>query len=168
MCQYACLPGNSQVCIARELGGVDLPAPKTTTSCTLCRFLNSIVLASAVRKAVISSALMRARGAASLSNSCNVPFGVVLCELARDWGCSKEEPECADSDREVDFREDVIDEPSKGFFASVASVTTFNPMPSLLEAGMKSVVWPSLRLSVVRIGWYEEQQALESSSVAVE
>ena len=131
----------------------DLPAPKTTTSCTLCRFLNNIVLASAVRKAVISSALMSARGPPALSSSCSVPFGVVLCELSRDEGCSKEPLDCADSERDVVLREDVIEEAFEGLFAfEVASVTTLNPIPSLLEAGMKSVVWPSLRLSAVRIG----------------
>lgn len=42
MCQYACLP-----------------APKTVRSCTECLFLRSIVDASAVRKAVTSSALIK-------------------------------------------------------------------------------------------------------------
>jgi hypothetical protein len=42
MCQYACLP-----------------APKTVRSCTLWRFLRSMVEARAVRKAVTSSALTR-------------------------------------------------------------------------------------------------------------
>ena len=93
----------------------------------------------------------------------------MLCELARDWGWSRELLDCVDSDKEAVLRDDVTDEVSEVFFAScVASVTTLKPIPSLLEAGMKSVVCPSLRFSAVRMGWYEEQQALESSSVAVE
>ena len=65
MCQKACLP-----------------APKTTTSCTFARFLKSMVLASAVRKAVISSAFMRARGPPERSSSARRPLGVVLSLLA--------------------------------------------------------------------------------------
>jgi hypothetical protein len=47
-------------------------------------------------------------------------------------------------------------------------VTIFTPRPSLLLAGMKSVVCPSLRLSAVRRGWRDEQQPFRSSSVDVE
>lgn len=61
MCQYACFP-----------------APKTTRSWTFVLFLNSIVDASAVRKAVISSALTRARGEPVLSSRVREPFGLVL------------------------------------------------------------------------------------------
>ena len=146
-----------------------LPAPNTITSWTLCRFLNSMVLASAVRKAVISSALTSARGEPSLSSSCNVPFGIVLCELVRDCGGSNELLDWTDSGREGASRDGATDDVLGEFFAlGAANVTTLKPIPSLLEAGMKSVVCPSLRFSAVRTGWYEEQQALESSSVAVE
>lgn len=58
-----------------------MPAPKTVTSCTECRFLMSNVLAKAVRNAVSSSALINAVGAPALSNSVKDPFGVVLSEL---------------------------------------------------------------------------------------
>ena len=39
-----------------------------------------------MRKAVISSALMKARGVPARSSSVRDPFGVVLCELAIDSG----------------------------------------------------------------------------------
>lgn len=77
MCQYACFP-----------------APNTTTSCTFCRFLNNIVLASAVLNAVISSAFNSARGAPLLSNSVKLPFGVVDCALERDGGGVKDLEDC--------------------------------------------------------------------------
>ena len=57
MCQYACLP-----------------APNTVISCTDCRFFSSMVDASAVRKAVTSSALMRPVVLPRLSNSVSEPL----------------------------------------------------------------------------------------------
>jgi hypothetical protein len=60
------------------------------------------VLARAVRKAVISSALRRALGLPLLSKSVRLPFGVVVCELAIDCGGSKvdvDDMDCSDRDR---------------------------------------------------------------------
>lgn len=54
-----------------------MPAPKMTMSWTLVRFLNNIVLARAVRNAVSSSALTRARGVPSRSNNVSEPLGEV-------------------------------------------------------------------------------------------
>ena len=157
MCQYACFP-----------------APKTTTSCTFARFLKSIVLASAVRKAVISSALIRARGEPDLSKRVRLPFGVVLGALEVDGVAEAvvaEEVldlvECSERERlEMEELRDWVE--GVLFWLAVRSVTILTPMPSLEEAGMSNVVWPSLRFSDVRSGWYDEQQPLCSSSVAVE
>ena len=61
MCQYACLP-----------------APKTAMECTFERLQKSAEAASAVRKAVSSSAFMKARGVPRLSSRVREPWGVVL------------------------------------------------------------------------------------------
>jgi hypothetical protein len=55
-----------------------------TTSCTLDRLLKSRVDASAVRKAVISAALMKARGPPCLSSSVKDPLGDVLADAVAD------------------------------------------------------------------------------------
>lgn len=74
-----------------------------------------------------------------------------------------EEEEGCDTDEESRDASDAAPEPldedaatEEVLFLSelgTAWVTILTPSPSLLEAGMKSVVWPSLRLRDVRSGW---------------
>ena len=89
------------------------------------------------------------------------PFGVVDLELlAMDSGGAsvrEAEDDCWSVEEERDRESiEVVDSETESFpFPSdgTANVTIFTPKPSLLLAGIKSVVWPSLRLSAVRIGW---------------
>jgi hypothetical protein len=150
-----------------------------------------MVLASAVRNAVISSAFKSARGAPLLSKSVKLPFGVVDCALDSDCGASCVVVEDVEDlwDMESEESEDAIDALEEEVFdllsSASANVTILTPMPSLLElyqlmisihvhgsyllAGISSVVWPSPRLRDVRSGWYDDEHPLlESSSVAVE
>lgn len=76
-----------------------------------------MVLARAVRKAVISSALIKALGFPDLSNSVRLPFGVVLWALATDcWGSIAVVDELADlSDSERASTEEDTDLVSEAF-----------------------------------------------------
>ena len=67
MCQYACFP-----------------APKTVTSWTFARFLKSIVLARAVRKAVISEEFSMARGFPERSKRVRLVFDADVWVEARE------------------------------------------------------------------------------------
>lgn len=126
MCQYACFP-----------------APKTVTSCTDCRFLMSIVLASAVRKAVNSSALMSAVGAPELSKSVKDPLGVVLSELMiEEGGLTTAELDVdvlltvvltdgrGEEDRDEEFKDSLSRLAALLCFSGAASVTILTPIPS--------------------------------------
>lgn len=174
MCQYACLP-----------------APKTVTSWTDLRFLNSAVDAKAVRNAVSSSALITPRGFPTASKRLREPRGVVSCVLEEAemedagviGGRSSVDLDVAvlaegvEDEIESDDIEIEGDEVSDGrsllagcvvVRQGAASVTILTPKPSLLEAGMNNVVNPSLRLRAVLWGWYVALQPLSSTSVEVE
>jgi hypothetical protein len=151
--------------------------------------LKSSVDASAVRKAVSSAALTKARGLPDGSSSVSVPCGDVLdvallpLDGARDAG---HEPDVWDSgadddpeswvseelevfdggvDSDSDEIEDTVDSSFKIELVSESnSVTTLMPSPSLLEPGMKRVVDPSLRVIDIREGWQFDEQLLPGSS----
>lgn len=96
-----------------------------------------MVLASAVRKAVISSAFNNARGAPLLSKSVKLPFGVVDCALDSDFGVSCVVFEDMEDlwDMGGEEMEEVTDALSDDLdlFSSVpANVTILMPIPSLL------------------------------------
>ena len=124
------------------------PDPKTVTSCTECLFLNNIVLARAVRKAVISAVFNSARGFPERSKRVRLPFAVVgfaweetaVVELT--W-----ESESASREEDRDsVSEDV------GVFLSFKRVVILTPRPSLLLAGTTSIFAPSLLFSLVPLG----------------
>jgi hypothetical protein len=78
------------------------------------RFLSSIFEARAVRKAVISSALIRARGEPVLSRSVSDPLGEVLWEDATEGGglnvvVLDVGEELAESDTDNDDIDDAMD-----------------------------------------------------------
>ncbi len=138
-----------------------MPAPKTVIVETCLRLLKIRVAARAVRKAVISSALIRPRGAPLESRRVRDPLGVVLWLLAMEGGGSSKavvEEEGVELESE---REGLL---LRGLDPTM--VTIFIPVESLDLAGMKSVVEPSLRVSDVRSSWFVEQQP--SSSVPLE
>jgi hypothetical protein len=96
-----------------------------------------MVLASAVLKAVISSAFRSARGAPLLSKSVKLPFGVVDCALDTDCGVSCVVVEDIDDlwDIESEERDDVTDAVSDDLdllSSAPANVTILTPIPSLL------------------------------------
>ncbi len=79
------------------------------------------------------------------------------------------EPEAAeDEEMERESTDGIEDDLSELVSSGVESVTTLMPIPSLLVAGMKSVVEPSLRRNDVRCGWYTEQQPFCWLSVSEE
>lgn len=128
--------------------------------CTECLFLRRKLLARAVRKAVISSALMSAIGEPSAPSRVSDPTGDVDSELAIDCGGWKVpvldvDSEDIDGRGECDRATEVSDillrlevVESTGLF----NVTTLNPRPVLALAGMNRVVFPSFRFSAVRMG----------------
>ncbi len=92
-----------------------------------------MVAASAVRKAVSSSALMRPTALPVLSKSVREPRGVVLCELAiGGLGVNV-----------LLLSVEAAEEETVGEVAE--SVTTFIPMLVLVVAGINSVVCLSLK-----------------------
>lgn len=94
-----------------------------------------------MRKAVISSALMSARGLPDLSNRVRLPLGLVLWALAIDCGGSNVPVEVAEAldwwDMESESREEVTEvrdeEEGWGLAFEPARVTILTPRPSLLE-----------------------------------
>lgn len=111
MCQKACFP-----------------APKTVRVWTCVRRCRMMEAASAVRKAVSSSALMRPMGEPALSRRVRDPRGVVLWELAREGlGVGV-----------LSVRAEEAEEVGVG--GGSDSVMTFIPVLVPVVAGMKSVV----------------------------
>lgn len=122
--------------------------------------------ARAVLKAVSSSALRMPTGLPVESSKVMVPFGAVLCVLAREGGGANEDPEMESTELMVDagvrFRvliSDVTDlvedwpeveliEPFFSFFSGVSSETIFMPTDVPVLAGMKSVVMPCFLMTV--------------------
>jgi hypothetical protein len=98
-----------------------------------------MVLARAVRNAVISSAFKSARGTPLLSKRVRLPLGVVDCALESDFGFSCVVVDEVEDlwDIESEDRDDVTDALSSEVFDLVSSapdnVTIFTPMPSLLS-----------------------------------
>ena len=125
--------------------------------CARARLLKRNVAASAVRKAVSSSALMNASGVPVDERSVRQPFGVVVCEEADDglieaagfWLLlvlpAQLLVEAAEEEREAFLSEEEV------------RLTILQPVVEPVRAGMKRVVWFAL-LSTVRIGWFDEQQ----------
>lgn len=130
-----------------------MPAPKTTRVETCSRRLRSIVAAKAVRNAVSSSALRRARGEPEWSRSVREPRGAVLCELAMLGATTLAVSAVLELDGEGETRPDELT-----FRTSPSAMETiFIPTLSQLAAGMKRVVVPLLSLMAVLWGWFAEQ-----------
>jgi len=118
-------------------------------------------LARAVRKAVSSSALIKAIGVPSGEKMLSDPRGVVLSELEIEGvGCgtlAELEDDVVDTEPRgdcdgLDEERDSLSTPETVESSGAWSVTTFIPSPFSLLAGMKSVVLPSPRFRDVLRG----------------
>lgn len=128
---------------------------------TLCRLLKMMVAASAVLKAVNSSALTRPVGKPERSNIVRVPLGVVLDKLATDAGGVNEDPLILDAellvllvdgDRETPLIAEVsekLDSLLSSGAPDSPSATIFIPRDSPVLAGMNIVVTPFLLTMVL-------------------
>ena len=128
---------------------------------TLCLLLNMIVVASAVLKAVNSSALRRPMGKPERSNIVRVPLGVVLDKLATEAGGWNEDPLILDAELLTLLVDGDTETPliagvrgaSDSLLSSGApcssKATIFSPRDSPVLAGMNSVVTPFLFMIVL-------------------